>query len=168
MNQAVIQILSSFSLSRIAQANLLQPSRALAPVQQLVALPNGDSAEQSYELGLTYHRAGQLSAAIQAYQNAIRLNPEFDAAYINLGLALIQQNQFAAAAAAFQQALALPDRPEDPASIHAIAHYNLAVILERQGDSTAALAEVEQALAIAPQFQLAQQFRQRLQSPPEP
>lgn len=122
------------------------------------------SAQDLYDQGMEAHKAGQLEAAIAAYQQAIQLNPEFDAAYINLGLAYIQQNQFDAAQAMFEQALALPDRPETPASIHTVAHYNLAIILERQGQTEAAIAEVEKALAITPDFERAKLFLQRLQA----
>jgi tetratricopeptide (TPR) repeat protein len=131
---------------------------------QYVLLQAQTSAQDFYDQGMEAHKAGQLEAAIAAYQQAIRLNPEFDAAYINLGLAYIQQNQFDQAQTMFEQALSLPDRPETPASIHTVAHYNLAIILERQGQTEAAIAEVERALTITPDFERAKLFLQRLQS----
>lgn len=135
---------------------------------QYVLLQAQTTAQMLYNLGLAAHKAGQLDAAIQAYQDAIELDPAFDAAYINLGLAYIQINQFAAAQAMFEQALSLPDRLETPASIHTVAYYNLAIILERQGQTDAAVSEVQKALAITPDFERAQQLLQRLQSNSQP
>lgn len=134
-----------------------------SPIGQAPAPSEAQSAERLYELGVESHRAGLIDAAIQSYQSAIRLDPKFDAAYINLGLALIQLGHFDDAKDILQQVLALPDRTETPASVHTLAHYNLAIIWERQGQPDEAVTEVQKALAITPDFELAQQLLQRLQ-----
>lgn len=133
------------------------------PITQPSTQPETRSAEDFYKLGVELHQAGQVGAAVQAYQNAIRLDSKLSSAYINLGLAFIQLDQLENAKDAFQQALALPDRLEQPASIHTLAHYNLAIILKRQGELGAAITEVQSALAITPDFEWAQQLLQQLQ-----
>lgn len=132
---------------------------------QTLAQTELQSAQDFYNAGVKSYRAGNVDAAIQAYQTAIRLNPTFDGAYINLGLALIQTEQLETASQIFQQVLTLPERSETPASIHTIAHYNLAIIWKRQGKTDEAISEVQQALAITPDFEIAQQLLQQLQLP---
>ncbi|MBD1912064.1 MULTISPECIES: tetratricopeptide repeat protein [unclassified Leptolyngbya] len=123
-----------------------------------------ESAESYFEEGVLFHRDGQFEQAIQSYQNATRVDPTFDDAYINLGLAYIQINQLDDAVNVFHQVLELPERVEAPASNYTLAHYNLAIIFSRQGKMDEALAEVQQALAITPTFGRAQQLQQQLQS----
>jgi superkiller protein 3 len=132
-------------------------------LQEFFAQTNSESAESFYQSGVNAHQADRIDSAVQAYQNAIRLNPAFDSAYINLGLAYIQLGQLDNARDTFQRVLNLPDRAEVPASIHTIAYYNLAVILNRQGKSAEALSEIQSALAITPDFGVAQELLQQLQ-----
>lgn len=153
------------NLSRLTQPadlQLLQPKQVTLQVGQTPAQPETQPAEQFYEMGVEFHRTGQIDAAIQAYQSAIQRAPRFDSAYINLGLAFIQLGQLENAKEVFQQVLTLPDRLETPASVHTLAHYNLAIILERQGEPDEAIREVQRALAITPNFELAQRLLQRL------
>lgn len=170
MIQAILQMVCCVCLPVFAQPvdlSLLHQKRIALVVGEAMGetLAQSDprSAKDFYDLGLEAHRAGNLDAAIEAYQTAIRLDSKFDAAYVNLGLALIQLGQLENASAIFHQVLTLRDRPEVPASIHTIAHYNLAIILERQGKTDEAITEVQQALTITPDFEMAQQLLQRLQ-----
>lgn len=170
MIQAVFQIICSISLSGLNQStdlHLPQQKQITSQIGELIgetlAQSEPQSAKDFYDLGLEFHRAGDLDAAIEAYQTAIRLDSKFDAAYINLGLAFIQLGQLENASTIFYQVLTLRDRLEIPASIHTIAHYNLAIILERQGKTDEAITEVQQALKITPDFEMAQQLLQRLQ-----
>lgn len=126
--------------------------------------PLSNSVEATYRQGLRFHQEGQIDEAIQAYQEAINLDPLFDAAYINLSLLFISIEQLDQADTLLQRVLELPDRAESPASIHSLARYNLAIIRNRQGESSAALEEVQQALAIAPDFFQAQQLLNQLQN----
>lgn len=122
-----------------------------------------DSAEAYYNLGLTLHLQAKNQEAIAAYENAIRINPQYDSPYINLGLAFIEQNQLDKAKTIFHQVLALPERTESPASNHTLAHYNLAVIYKRQGKQEVAIEAIKSALDITPDFPPAQKLLLQLQ-----
>ena len=119
--------------------------------QQLVE-KSPDSAEMSYNLGVANHRLFQIEDAAKAYWTATVLNPEHREAHVNLSLALIQLGRYEEAMRSLDHLLTLPDRPSDPASIHAMAHYNRAVILGREGKIEESLAAVNAALAISPDF----------------
>jgi tetratricopeptide (TPR) repeat protein len=126
-------------------------------IQQWIA-QDPKSAAAQYYLGLPAHLQTQLDIAIAAYQAAIQLDKTYDPAYINLGLAFIELNQFDQATPLFQEVLKLPDRQQTPLSSHTIAHYNLAIIYKRQGKFPEARTEVQAALAISPDFTQAQEL----------
>lgn len=65
-------------------------------------------------LGMTQFRAGNFSAAIAHFQQAIAHNPQHHSAYYNLGLAYFDQGHYAAAIAPFAQACTL--HPNFPAA----------------------------------------------------
>ncbi len=152
----------SFQLQQVLAQSATQSDSQSAT--QPTTQSETQSAQSFYDLGVEAQTAGQIQAAVQAYQQAIDLEPNFDAAYINLGLAFIQLAQFDKAWNTFQQVLTLPDRPERPASIHTLAHYNLAIILNRQGKLNEAMTEAQKALEITPDFEKAQQLLRQLQS----
>lgn len=120
------------------------------------------TAPAFYHLGLSQHRQFKFIDAIAAYQRAIQIDQNYSQAYINLGLAQLEIGQPAAATQAFQQAIALPDQPAEPATTRTIAHYNLAIIFNREGKAEQARQQVEQALALTPQFPQAQQLLEQL------
>jgi superkiller protein 3 len=130
-------------------------------IQQWIAQePNAAPAQ--YYWGLVAHLQAKTDTAIAAYQTAIQLDKTYDPAYINLGLALIEVNQFDQAIPLFQAVLKLPDRPQTPFSSHTLAHYNLAIIFKRQGKLPEAKAETQAALAINSDFVQAQELLQIL------
>lgn len=140
----------------------LEPSHTAQVAGDLAQLEGGQ-AEQLFEQGVALHREGRFEEAIRTYQEAIRVSPTYDSAYINMGLAFIQLDQLDNAVPIFQQVLTLPDRQEEPASNHTLAHYNLAIIFSRQGKAEEALSEVQQALDITPDFEQAQQLLEQMQ-----
>ncbi|MEB3224584.1 MAG: tetratricopeptide repeat protein [Synechococcus sp.] len=147
---------------------------ALTPLPVVVAqssLESGaeasyDSAAEAYNAGLSFHQNEALFEAMAAYQQAIALDPSFVDPYINLSLIYIGFDQLTEAATLLETVLTLSDHPEDPASIHALAHYNLGIVYSRQGDLAKAQTQVNQALAIAPDFLPAQTLAQQLQRAP--
>ncbi len=142
-------------------------SEVVPPLAQSLELPPTAAGKAAYQSGVEFHELADFDQAIAAYQRAIAVDPNFVDPYINLSLIYISMGQLDDAEALLQTVLSLPDHPEEPASIHALAHYNLGIIYSRQGDSTQALAQVNQALAIAPNFDQAQTFYQQLQTAPE-
>ncbi|MBW2735251.1 MAG: tetratricopeptide repeat protein [Deltaproteobacteria bacterium] len=85
------------------------------------------------------------SAAIDAYEKALELDPSLAAAQTNLGNIHYRQGRAQAALRCYQGAIALnPEQPE--------ALYNLANIYEEEGDLDMAIAEYRRALKILPDF----------------
>ncbi|MEL6765172.1 MAG: tetratricopeptide repeat protein, partial [Cyanobacteria bacterium J06607_6] len=78
-------------------------------------------------LGTALRLQGQFSEAIAAYQQALRLNPNFAEAQNNLGNALKEQGKFSEAIAAYRQALQL-----NPSYV--VAHSNLVFALNYSTD----------------------------------
>jgi Flp pilus assembly protein TadD len=73
---------------------------------------NPDHAEARVELGLTYHKMGQLSKAIKAYLSALEIQSNLVTAYQNLGAAYDELGQFVNAFKAYAKAIVLS--PQDP------------------------------------------------------
>ena len=74
----------------------------------------------NYNIGNAYVDLGEYKKAIDAYKQAIELNPELSKPHNNLGLAYAASDQPAAAVAEFKEAVQLkPDFAE--------AHFNLGV-----------------------------------------
>lgn len=63
------------------------------------------TADIFYNLGNSYLYAQQLEAAISAYQQAVKLNPEMVSAWANMGTVLLEMERFDAAISACQSAL---------------------------------------------------------------
>ena len=83
-------------------------------------------------LGMAAHQAGRIDAAIELFNQAISLDPEFPEAHNNLGSALKAQGKLEQAIAEFQKAIELdPLLPE--------AHSNLGIALSENAHSTTPL-----------------------------
>jgi len=81
--------------------------------------------------------------AVQAFRQAVLLNPNSAGARGNLGNAFRGKGEFAAAAAEYREAIRL-----DPS--YASAHHNLGVVLNSQGDKEGANAEYREAIRLDP------------------
>ena len=93
-------------------------------------------------LGNALIEQGKLAEAIDCYERAVQLNPEFYEAHYNLGVALTQTED-AAAIAAFNRALEInPD--------HAASHFGVARLLEVTGDLTTALTHYQRSADLDP------------------
>ena len=83
--------------------------------------------------------------SIPLLRKTLQLNPNYPDAHNNLGLALKEQGDLAAAIASFNTALKLkPNYPD--------AHNNLGNALKEQGDLTAAIASYNTALKLKPNY----------------
>jgi tetratricopeptide (TPR) repeat protein len=97
-----------------------------------------------------YHVLGLLEAdsenyaqAIENYQKAIQLNPEYADAYYNLGNALYRQGQLEQAIENYQKAIQL--NPE-----YADAYYNLGIALSDHGQLAQAIENYQKAIQLDP------------------
>jgi tetratricopeptide (TPR) repeat protein len=83
--------------------------------------------------------------AIEAYETALEIAPDYADAYCNLGAVRYNQGQRAEARRAFEACL---EREAD----HVEANFNLANVLEEEGDDGAAMAHYRRALAADPLY----------------
>jgi tetratricopeptide (TPR) repeat protein len=102
-------------------------------------------AEPHNNLGTILLKVGYASDAIEQFEQALRLNPDFAEAHNNLGLALTRTGQVSEAIRHYERALQIkPDYAE--------AHFDLAVALVEQGRLQEAISHYEQALYLKPDF----------------
>jgi len=92
-------------------------------------------------LGNALQEKGRLEDAIRAYREAIRLRPDFPAAYYDLASAIDEKGDLAGAAAAYEEAIRL--RPG-----YAFAYVNLGIVRAQQGDIDRAIACFEEAIRL--------------------
>ncbi len=89
--------------------------------------------------------ASKWAEAIEAYETAVEIEPDYADAYCNLGAVRYNQGQRAEARRAFEACLS---RQAD----HVEANFNLANVLEEEGDDRGALAHYRRALAADPLY----------------
>ncbi len=96
-------------------------------------------------LGIAHNKAGLPTKAIEAFQQALRINPEYAATWFNIGVAYSKSGQRAKAIQAYQQALRI-----DPDDAH--AWRNLGITYTKEGQSDKAIEAFQQALRINPDY----------------
>ena len=89
--------------------------------------------------------SSKFAEAIEAYETALEIEPDYADAYCNLGAVRYNQGQRAEARRAFEACLS---READ----HVEANFNLANVLEEEGDDRGALAHYRRALAADPLY----------------
>jgi tetratricopeptide (TPR) repeat protein len=93
--------------------------------------------------GIGYLDQLQYDDALQAFEQVVRLRPDYKDGYINLGITYIEWEKYAEARAPLEKALTL--RPND-----ARALYYLALVERRQRHSEAEVADLEKVVAQYP------------------
>jgi serine/threonine-protein kinase len=120
------------------------PSRSGEPPRPPTPPPAADAAEGAYERGLGLAAEGEWRGAVEAYTEAIRLNPEHARAYSNRSHAHGELGDAQSAVDDGAEAVRL-----DPAS--ADAHNNLGVAQGQLGDWSAAQAAFSEAIRLQPE-----------------
>jgi len=107
-------------------------------------------------LGLTLAGQGRLVEAIQHYQQALQLKPDYTDALNNLGVSLVIQGNLDGARACFQRAV--QSHPDDPEIRNYLglaltkAYHDYAISLARMGQSDEAIVQFGKVLEIRPDF----------------
>lgn len=96
------------ALTAIADFERVQGAEAALPAWEALTARFPDSAMGHFALGNARHLDGDPQGAIAAFQRAVALDPQHAAAWLNLGLALGQQQRYGEARQALQQAAELP------------------------------------------------------------
>ncbi|MEL7035088.1 MAG: tetratricopeptide repeat protein [Cyanobacteria bacterium J06592_8] len=97
------------------------------------------------DFGVVLGRQGKLAEAVEQYQQALTIKPDFVRAHFFLARAFTQQGKFAAALELYEQALTLkPDFTQ--------ARFYLAILLQEQGKLEEAVESYQQVLQLNPEF----------------
>lgn len=120
-------------------------------------------ANAPFEKALTHHRLGQLPEAIAGYRMAVKADPAYFQAQLNLALALHGANDLANALVTYETALAI-----DPLSL--LARYNFSLALDKQKFPIDSASELEELLGTHPAYvpahlQAANLYAQQLKQP---
>ena len=130
----------------VAQLNQQQNDKLYQALQAYAASlqVNADRPEAMTQLGFYYSVLGRFREAEKAYQQAIKLDQRFGAAYVNLADLLARQNQEAQALEVLKQGLTI--LPEDPDLHHALG---LSLVRARRYEE--AMPALAKAAKLAPQ-----------------
>lgn len=127
-------------------AHLGQRHEEIAYRYRAVVLnPDWATPNNQFILGNAFIQLDKPQEAIDCYQRAIQLRPDFHEAYYNLAVAEAYQQNWKAAAAAFRKTLQLhPD--------HAESHYGLGKLAEQIEQTQTAAAHYRRAIQLSPTF----------------
>lgn len=109
------------------------------------------------DLGYHQYQRGNWKEAEESLRKAVALDPKFDKAWMNLGLALGQQEQFPGALDAFEKAV----RPAE-------ARSNLAFVMMTKGQYDKAKDLYNEALRLDPGLSVARAALARMEAPARP
>ena len=102
--------------------------------------------------GVAYERLGNYARAIEDYDRAIGINPNYATAYFNRGVALSRLGDFNEAIRSFDKAISINPRDYN-------AFYNRGMANGMLGNYRPAIADFDQALQFNPEFARAYYFR---------
>ena len=131
------QFLLNFDTARIVSSASLKPRPRAQPTAN-------QTAQAWFERAMALEEDSQ-EEAHRAYEEAIRLRPEFVDAHINLGLLHHNAGALEKAEVCYRQAIHYEPKL-------ALAHFNLAVVFEDQQKKSRAIAAYVEALKYAPDF----------------
>jgi tetratricopeptide (TPR) repeat protein len=118
------------------------PDAALALVEQAIAA-GADEPRYQFVLGQALQVLRRWDKAIDAYESALKLQPDFLDAWNNLGICLQRRGQLLRAATAYRQALLLESR-------NAGVMANLGTVLREMGELTEAVELLRTAADLEP------------------
>lgn len=136
------------------KSSYVLPDDALAEVELSNAPPS--EAEQSFQAGLRAYQAGQLEVAEQHYRRGLELHPQQMNARYQLGVMLVDLQQWQAGIEQLEQVVA-------ERSDHVEAHNSLGVAYLNWGNHKKAQWHFERAIALNPGFAIARNNLSALQ-----
>lgn len=112
-------------------------------LQSAAALRPDEAAEVHDKIGIALTRIEDSKGAVEAFQKAVRLRPDFAAAWNNLALALSDERNYDDAIDAFQRAIKLSPTSD-------LHHSNFGVTLGKAGEHKEAIQALEKAVELGP------------------
>ena len=113
-----------------------------------------DDADAWHYLGYISMKGGDLKSAIQSFQMAVKLRPNFTMSHTGLAFALLSSNNNKEAKLEAEQVLKLNGQSDE-------AHYIISDVALKEGDFRKALDEADAALEIEPRFKAALDVKQK-------
>ena len=138
-------------LSDIALPDVNPDAKEITETQQLAAseAPQVEkeelTAQEWFEKGYVFQEDKNFSEAIRCYSEAIRLQPDDAAAYVNRGIARKANNDLPGALADYDEAIRL--KPD-----YAAAYYNRGNARKANNDLPGALANFDEAIRLKPDY----------------
>jgi Flp pilus assembly protein TadD len=129
----------------LKQEKILDARASFEQVLKLTAAYPDTGPNAWNNLGLLATREGRINEAIDYFQGALRLNPDYWIALENLGNAYRQQKRWDEARAALVRAVAV--RPQEPE-----ANYSLAMVYAQTEDTERAYQYLQKALTLRPDY----------------
>jgi len=111
---------------------------------------NPKSAEDFYNLGLTYYEKNEFDKAIESFKNTLEIDPKYVAAWYDLGYIYKRKKEYDKAIEHYNKALEI--NPE-----HSDAWHGLALSYHQQNEFDQAIEYTKNALEIDPEYQQAWQ-----------
>ena len=102
--------------------------------------PKGKTAVTWNNLGYARSRQGKQHEAVEAYQQALKLLPDFPAAHYNLGQAFFAMRQYQSAEREYTKAI------DQAHGRYPLAHNAMAIVLKQRGEKKGALNHYKMAL----------------------
>ncbi|MCI0515593.1 tetratricopeptide repeat protein [candidate division KSB1 bacterium] len=123
------------------------PAPAIPPTStvEIPAISNQAEALSHYLQAGYYYNLPNLELAIQEYLEAIKSDPTFVKAYIDLGVLNLQQNSFSNAETYFNQAISIDPQSE-------LAHFNLGLFYGITGKLDQAIQQFSKTLDLNPNY----------------
>ncbi|MBV9928512.1 MAG: tetratricopeptide repeat protein [Acidobacteria bacterium] len=113
-----------------------------------------DDADAWHYLGLIAMKGGDFKSAVQSFQTAVKLRPDFVPSRTGLAYALLLSNNNKEAKHEAEQVLKQNERSDE-------AHYIVSDVALKEGDYHKALDEADAALEIQPRFKAALDVKQK-------
>lgn len=144
ISAALLAVLAALSF---LQARRWRDTRALFAHTLTV---NPSSAVAHNNLGHDYFRAGELKAAAEHYESALKLRPDYGIALNNLGNIHLTSDRPLLALPYYERALALSGKADRVDALN-----NMGLALDRLGRTTEAIERLREAVALEPGYEKA-------------
>ncbi|MEW6735441.1 MAG: tetratricopeptide repeat protein [Acidobacteriota bacterium] len=139
--------ISFISANRVPQI-ITRNITLMAKTEELASIPPGEvnvsvpkDAKKKYEKGVKSSKGGKSQEAIENFQEAVKLHPDYFDAYLALGEECTKLRNFPAAHAAFSKAILI--KPKLPQG-----HASLGMVLVKSGEHNAAVPVLREALEL--------------------
>lgn len=142
---------SAYNNRGVLQEQMGRFSDAFQDFNMVIALTGGQLAMPYYNVAALKERTGELQAALQNYDEAIRVDPRSAAAYNNRGCLKRRLKDFGGARRDLDAAVKIDPKLANP-------YFHRACLKTMEGDAKGAQKDFEQAIRINPNYAMACQL----------